>query len=802
MSRMKRLPIVLLLGFMLLLCGCSEKREIISSNNAAEMYENALAFYNEGDVDNATYQMALYLELKPTDVEAMQLIAQWYEELGMTAYAARYQKLAEQYTVKPLEGDLILSAENNTALVTELISSVTAEIQPAETRAEGVTIDIVGKNLFSGAYESGSYIGTAAPGWRTSEWFPLVNGAAALTISGGFNRAVWQFELISGETVTVGEPETAYRSASNGSVFNAVTATAAIPEGAVKARIAYAYEPDETSVTLDERVQIEYGSFPSDYTQHRAVKIDLPNLSPGSSLRCEAGVWTLSSSTEENTVNLPALDLRKGDTIVLSGVQPAVVALKFEAAEVNTNGVYGVKWSNADTGFLLERTDEAAGLSFNYMSGESWAGPFANDFDNIYPWSEIKLCAIDAEGKVRYEGQPGFKTDGSIGSVFVEIPKHYVRREVKDGTEYVAISAIPREGFVLDPSFQRENGEVSHIYVAAYPTSTASGVAASVSGEVPVIGASMDDARQMAAAFPNSSAEIDIFAVMTLQRLFMIETGLRNSQALWLGQAGRVYPYVCTEEQLAAKSAESANAISVADTEANQTFRVGDAVCITTVKQLESGKRYDNADTRRVTDVRKSGKRLSISFDGEPININEGETLIAHVTDVNGGAALTYHSGSAETNDGLTAFRYRYLENLWGGGFACVTGVSLNGQTLTVTYPDGHESELSYPVGIEINEPIESDYAFQNIVSFGYDANNPLVMLPNATGAAFSAGYGDGLYTDIANGKKTRAEVLLWGGTWDQTSAGGLFCYRFVAKDNTGLLESHSRSICWTVDAE
>lgn len=53
----------------------------------------------------------------------------------------------------------------------------------------------------------------------------------------------------------------------------------------------------------------------------------------------------------------------------------------------------------------------------------------------------MRLCAIDAAGTTTYEDDPGFALDGSAGDVFVEIPKHYVRREVKDGVEYAAISA-------------------------------------------------------------------------------------------------------------------------------------------------------------------------------------------------------------------------------------------------------------------------------------------------------------------------------------------------------------------------
>ena len=127
----------------------------------------------------------------------------------------------------------------------------------------------------------------------------------------------------------------------------------------------------------------------------------------------------------------------------------------------------------------------------------------------------MRLCAIDAAGTTTYEDDPGFALDGSAGDVFVEIPKHYVRREVKDGVEYAAISATPREGFVLDPSFSRANGEVDKIYVAAYLTSIPSQQAASVSGTIPITNYSLTELEaEMDALSANRAgrySEIDFF---------------------------------------------------------------------------------------------------------------------------------------------------------------------------------------------------------------------------------------------------------------------------------------------------
>ena len=64
-----------------------------------------------------------------------------------------------------------------------------------------------------------------------------------------------------------------------------------------------------------------------------------------------------------------------------------------------------------------------------------------NDFDSVYPWSEMKRCNISVvEGKIvvnAYEGEPNYTTDGSNGNVVVEVPKFYQPpRDIGDGYEY------------------------------------------------------------------------------------------------------------------------------------------------------------------------------------------------------------------------------------------------------------------------------------------------------------------------------------------------------------------------------
>ena len=809
MTRAK--TIFLFFFIMLLLTGCSlRKYAVITDGSPERMYANAIALFEVGDTSSATYQMALYIQENPADTDSIRLLAEWYTELGQTAYARKYIKMLGEDTGPEVNADIVLSGLADSSLITAPISDAKIKILPKAVQSADVMLTVTGKNLFSGQYESGSYLDSDAPGWRTSEWFFVDSSCGALTISGGFNRAVWQFELSDGGRILSGDDSKTYRVSNSNQVKNLAAAVTQIPEDAVRCRIAYAYEPDTESDTLDERVQIEYGEFPSDYEPYKHTEISIPDMSGDASVTYEDGTWRFVSGGSESALDMDEIHLNKGDTVSISGSLAPIMTIDFQKAAVNTTGVYGVTWSNDSTSILLERTDDAVGLSFNYLSGENWAGPYQNDFDNIYPWSDMRLCAIDDSGKILYEGETGFTTDGSAGNVFVEIPKHYVKREVADGQEYIAISATPREGFLLDPSFQREEGEVDKIYVAAYLTSLSSGKASSVSGEIPESCDSLVELREYMADLTENNAgtyaEIDFFAVMTIQRLFLIETAVRNSQVFWPGEVGKAYLSLSAPQQYALYDAEKTNEITIEDSKLNQRFSVGDAVCISTHEQFFGSRKYDNYYSRRITDIESLGSELRIHFDGEPLDVISATTQIAHVPDVNGKMdELQYHSGSYGENDGLSPFRYRWIENLWGNGHIHVEGVEVTNRTITVTYPNGEVSTLNFELGIQQTQPGLTDanldnFGTMNISSFGFDENNPLVMLPDAAGASSTTAFGDALYTGFAEGWEERTVHVLFGGTWDSRDACGLFCYRFLAKDTDNFRETASRMMFYAFE--
>lgn len=790
--------LALALGVLLLLLAFSaikyaQDRSTVEGS-AARMYQRAVDLYEAGNEEKAAVQLALYCARVPTDTDAKLLLASWYSEMGKERYAISiYQQIA---AMEETESDamIYLSASRSTAVIPDLIGSVTWNVSNV-LYPNDVKVTVTGKNLFSGKYEN-KYLSADAPTWRTTQWFDIDSQQRFLTMSGGYNRAVWQFKMSSGELLLRGDDSAQYRVADSNAISNRITATVEIPQGAVACRVAYADESDTESATLDERLQIEYGRFPTDYQPYRQSVYPLDKLSTGDALHYENGAW--SDQTGAQISDMPRIALDKGDSVTITAPVLPVVEIDYTRRPVVTDGVYGVAWDVDDPTILLERTDDAVGLSFNYSDGKEMAGLYPNDFDSIFPWSEIRPCAIDAQGVVTYPDDPAYATDGSVGNIFVEIPKHYVKRQVINGRESIAISGSPKAGFTVDPSFVTEQGEVEHIYVAAYLTSTHLSAAQSVSGAIPTTSLSLAEFRQQISALGQGYGELDLCTLQTIQRLFLVETAVRNSQALWMGNCYLSYfetdPQ--TSSQYALESAAKSNEILIVADKLTSRFQVGDAVTICTYEQWYGNRKYDPAYSRIITSIQVQGNQYRIAFSGDPLDIAAGETQISHIPSVTGEAnELAYPSGSWG-EDGLSSFQYRYLENIWGSAMIWLDGAYAVGSEITVTYPNKQAVTLAYDLAVQQQRPVagqEIDYSKMSIQALGYDRENPLIMLPSQVGAQAGTFYGDALYTAYEEDWRNQTAYFLYAGTWDLRQSTGLFCYRIAADETDNWRENASR---------
>ena len=125
-----------------------------------------------------------------------------------------------------------------------------------------------------------------------------------------------------------------------------------------------------------------------------------------------------------------------------------------------TNLIYGIKRDTNSTSTEWERIEASIGLEANAVLPESGNTTVANtdvknDFDNIYPWSNIRSYNYDASKKkvTAWYGDSNFKFDGSNGEVLTFIPGFWYKREVVDGIEYQYISKYEQSGYSYSEPF-------------------------------------------------------------------------------------------------------------------------------------------------------------------------------------------------------------------------------------------------------------------------------------------------------------------------------------------------------------
>lgn len=199
----------------------------------------------------------------------------------------------------------------------------------------------------------------------------------------------------------------------------------------------------------------------------------------------KAGTWTIKavkgSETSMDTVSITA-----------SG-QSRTVALSFVK-------IYGIKRPIVSSSPAWTRTDDAVGKTAKASVG-TVAGH--SDFDNCYPWSEMKRETF------------------SSGDVMVKIPTFYYKRYQEGTMEYMQIADKPTTGFEKHPG--------SDCYVGAYLSQLN---ATSKSGVHPHLEAYGARARANAKLKGKGWQLYDVAAMSAIQMLYLVEYANNDSQTV------------------------------------------------------------------------------------------------------------------------------------------------------------------------------------------------------------------------------------------------------------------------------
>ena len=455
--------------------------------------------------------------------------------------------------------------------------------------------------------------------------------------------------------------------------------------------------------------------------------------------------------------------------------------------------VYGVQFDTAATSPACTRIADAAPL-------------IVSDFDNVYPWCEMRRCAVTISGgkkSIVYEGETGYSVNGSAGNVMVEIPAFYVCREKIGTTERWLISGTQYGGFELHPWFIEPDGSaVTHRYYGAYEAQDSNSGIFSRSGATPYKGQNQTDNylrdKFAAAGFRRHTIQ----AWSALQYLFVIEHATRNSQSVYNGSTYQLYFYPEGEYS----ACEIVRAITTVDGHSRLQMDRGamysgnSLLFASPGEQVYIGTTASDGSIRTILAVSSDENSTYVTVDGALITLTTG-LAIAGIPQYTGHTdALTTPSGYAPGEDTHVApFRYRGIENPWGNLWEVLDGLWFKNGVWYITN-DPSVTSISAMDALTYAAPkiAANDKSAENWISgMGYDVNNRAYALPGSiftdagtvvdittdAGVVTRAGvtlrgqkyYGDALYTTDDTSLTLFFAV---GGGWDHHENAGLFCYR------------------------
>jgi len=434
--------------------------------------------------------------------------------------------------------------------------------------------------------------------------------------------------------------------------------------------------------------------------------------------------------------------------IVLDSSQIYVTEDELETALANaklySGKNYGIKRLFTDNTIASwTRIGDAEGLSAVATKNGS---AVANDFDNCYPWSDIRRCNVDpATGQVlAYYGETGYKADGTNGEVMVKIPEFWWKRErVPDEFgnvyEYIYIADYARAGYKKSEEF----------FVGAYLLSTTEEeiegtntiIAHSRSGAIPRYKTTKANFRTYARNTGDGFCLLD-YHYFLLQMLYLVEYANYNSQNM-LGQG-----IVAMNTGSALIAETNVNRIVVSS--AGSGFWIGKTIGIGT----ESGN-FSIAEGREITAVEDyddgtvTGK--AITFDGEAVDIAVGNVIFGCAQKTGGNDALGNNSGSMNSN-GYHSVSYRGIEDIFGNIFQHIDGLNIKDYEAYICKDPTEYTDDKFVSPYEKIGYVNSNTGDSYSKELGFDEKHPEIALPTKVGASSTTGLCD--YYWCSNGNR------------------------------------------------
>jgi hypothetical protein len=466
------------------------------------------------------------------------------------------------------------------------------------------------------------------------------------------------------------------------------------------------------------------------------------------------------------------------------------ILLKQSIVYGNEHPIYGIKIDLSKPGLNeCDRIYSSTGLKSEiYIPGKT-INP-KNDFDKIYPYSNIKSCNItrddSKEKQIVYEGDINFSR---TKDTFIEIPKFYTTRYRENGFEYILLSEKKIPGFNIDASFIENGKEIEFIYIGAYESSINDEAIYTKSGATPAVNKTISEFRKLTLNKGIGFSLFDFRTLSTIQTLFLIEFANKNSQkVLGDGMVGIEQPYGNYVQNEVLKQNSFTVKRDIYDL--LKKYWVGMNFCF----NLQNA---NNIVVRKITNIINNFPEkglITIYFDGDKTDVSLKDSYGAFaqntgLTDFFTSSGRSEQKGIAYTETDICAVKYRGMENLWGNVWEMLDGIYLDNLTPRIgmnlnDYSDFSDKYKTIGAKCPLLDNNGNYFdTFGNISEMLLDEQAPFAYLPyknNNPQCNNNQGYGDYFYS-YAVGQY----FPVFGGGWDHFYRAGLFCLRFWATPAT-----------------
>ena len=417
---------------------------------------------------------------------------------------------------------------------------------------------------------------------------------------------------------------------------------------------------------------------------------------------------------------------------------------------------YGALWDGINS--ACTRLYNAEGKTAAAHMGTFDAG-IVNDFDNIYPWSEMRLCnwipgtATEKAKITAFEGEPGYDASANLGAYR---PEFWYSIEPQTGGGILFVVADGKlPGYHYSPPY---------MLTSCFVANDGSGGLQCKSGDIQCDSVSLNNYNTMNAA--QGMLTEDYWADGAEKLLLTVEFAEMNSQKV-TGNGFTEARY--NENDVAQKTEAAANSVVVLAAAASNFVAGSQTIGLGT--SLGGNQKMKHRKLIEIADYEGDATLKRLVFDGAPVDVAQGD-IVYSTSAVFDGAPVGHGSGYVGANG--KAISYYRGAALQTGAYMWIANIlRASDETVWVAPSDATQTGA---IGEDwINTGLTLPTAEGTVKHLAVSKKCPLVIQPDAVGngATTTAPVGDYFYRPRAGAGVTA--LLSRGYFANGSSAGAWF---------------------------